>query len=56
MSNIKTLSEAVDFLRDEFVNEITNHTNYQNPEVAELAEIIVDTFSKLASEVNGYDD
>lgn len=56
MSNIKTLSDAVDFLRDEFMNEITNHTNYQNPEVAELAEIIVDTFSKLASEVNGYDD
>lgn len=52
MSNIKTLSEAVAFLKQEFVNEIQNHTQFQNAEVSQLADIIVDVFARLEEEVN----
>lgn len=56
MANIKNISEAAEFLRKEFVNEISNHTNFQNAEVSELADILMDIFKRLDQETNGYDD
>lgn len=56
MANIENLSQAVKFLHEEFVNEINNHTNFQNPEVSELADIIVDIFTRLEKEINEYND
>ncbi len=55
MANIKTLSEAADYLKSELYNEIVQGTSFQDAEVAELANIIVDVFNRFASEVNGYD-
>lgn len=49
---ISNLKEAVVFLRDEFVNEINNHTQFKNAEVSELSDIITDVFSRLAEEMN----
>ena len=56
MANIQTLQEAPEFLHDELVNEISNHTNFQNAEVAELADILVDVFTRLYKETNEYSD
>lgn len=56
MANINTLSDAVGFLRSEFTNELSIHANFQNPEVAELSEIILDIFKRLDQEINGYED
>ena len=56
MANINSLSEAVTYLKNEFVNEIDNHTQFENPEVSQLADIITEIFSNLEKEVNGYND
>lgn len=55
MHNIKTLSEAATYLKTELVNEIQNHSNFSNPEVAQLADIITEVFSNFEQEVNGYE-
>ncbi len=56
MANIKTLSKAASYLKYEFVNEINNHAQFSNPEVDQLASIIVEVFSNFEKEVNGYDE
>lgn len=56
MANIKTLSEAASYLKNELVNEIDNHTQFSNAEVSQLASIITEVFSNFEKEVNGYDD
>lgn len=56
MSNIKTLSEAATYLKAELVNEIQNHSNFSNPEVSRLADIITEVFSNFEQEVNGYEE
>lgn len=56
MGNINTLPEVVEFLKNEFANEISIHGDFQNPETCRLADIIVDVFSRLEKEVNGYND
>lgn len=54
--NIQTLQEAAEFLNNELINEISNHTNFQNAEVSELADILVNIFNRLYKETNGYND
>ncbi len=49
---IKTLSEAASFLKNEFVNEIDNHTQFKHAETSQLADIIIDVFSRLEEEIN----
>ena len=56
MANIQTLQEAAEFLNNELINEISNHTNFQNAEVSELADILVNIFNRLYKETNGYND
>lgn len=55
MANIKTLSDAASYLKYELVNEIQNNTNFSNPEVSQLADIITEVFSNFEQEVNGYE-
>ena len=55
MASIKTLSEAAAYLKSELINEIDNHTQFSNPEVSQLADIITEVFSNFEKEVNGYD-
>lgn len=54
MGNIKTLSEAATYLKNELVNEIDNHTQFSNSEVSQLADIITEVFSNFEEEVNGH--
>lgn len=56
MSKITTLSEAASYLKYELVNELQNHSNFSDPEVSRLADIIADVFSNFEQEVNGYED
>lgn len=56
MSNINTLSEAAGYLKNEFINEIDNHTQFSNSEVQQLASIITEVFSNFEKEVNGYEN
>lgn len=50
---ITTLSEAAEYLKFELVNEIQNNTKFSNPEVQELADIILEVFSNFEKEING---
>ncbi len=50
--SIKTLPEAVSFLKYEFINEIDNHAQFKHAETSQLADIITDVFSRLEEEVN----
>lgn len=56
MANIKTLSDAASYLKNELINEIDNHAQFSNSEVSQLASIITEVFSNFEKEVNGYDD
>lgn len=55
MANIKTLSQAASYLKNELVNEIQNHSSFSNPEVSQLADIIIEVFANFEQEVNGYE-
>ena len=41
MPNIENLSDAASYLKSELLNELQNHADFSNPEVSQLADIIV---------------
>lgn len=57
MPNISTLGEAASFLHSEFGNEVNLQQEFSgNEDVLKLAKFIAETFSKLDSEVNAYEE
>lgn len=56
MPNIENLSDAASYLKSELLNELQNHADFSNPEVSQLADIIVEVFSNFEQEVNGYEE